>query len=103
MTEGGGRRGEGEATTSEVGASDVRKLVFGAIGGALAGLGPRLVTYPFEVLKSRSQVRTAIHKSAALPKRSAKRFSRVPTVGRDRAQQRCAWGKRSTRRPWREG
>ena len=67
MTEGGGRRGEGEATTSEVGASDVRKLVFGAIGGALAGLGPRLVTYPFEVLKSRSQVRTAIHKSAALP------------------------------------
>ena len=67
MTEGGGRRGEGEETTSEGGASDVRKLVFGAIGGALAGLGPRLVTYPFEVLKSRSQVRTAIHKSAALP------------------------------------
>ncbi|QDZ25838.1 mitochondrial carrier protein [Chloropicon primus] len=42
------------------GAEDLKKLAFGALGGAFSGLLPRLVTYPLETLKSRSQVRATL-------------------------------------------
>ena len=52
VREGGGGGGGGGGGTG--------KLLFGALGGAFAGLLPRLVTYPLETLKSRSQVRSTL-------------------------------------------
>ena len=50
------RSAKASTSTSTSSHNSSGKLVFGAIGGAMSGLFPRLVTYPLETLKSRTQV-----------------------------------------------
>lgn len=44
------------------------RVAFGAVGGAMADVVPRLVTYPLETLKSRSMVTPVLNKQLKLNK-----------------------------------